>query len=290
MTLNLHALHVFYVVAHYQSIRLAAEHLYISQPAVSQLIKKLEMTYQVRLLQPAGRGIQLTPLGQTVYDQARPLFDQAAQIEATLAAQDQVPISIAGTQSAMNQLFNTDFVTTVDPTIKLRLRVANTDQIHQQLSQQRLDFALIPEDLKLPGYTQTVVYQDHWVFVAGTRTTDTPTTLAAVVNRPLLIREPGSMTRQALDQVLAGRPLAHPIEVNDHAEALKLVQSGQANYFCAADDVRSLVTGDRPTLRWLDLTDYVPRSRVLYRYAQQRSVTLAAARRCDHLLARFLAH
>ncbi|WP_353727451.1 LysR family transcriptional regulator [Lactococcus lactis] len=54
--MNTHQLEIFYHVAKFQSISRAAEALYISQPAVSSQIKKLESAYGVHLIEKNGQG------------------------------------------------------------------------------------------------------------------------------------------------------------------------------------------------------------------------------------------
>ena len=53
--MNIHQLEIFYHVAKFQSISRAAEALYISQPAVSSQIKKLESAYGVHLIEKMVR-------------------------------------------------------------------------------------------------------------------------------------------------------------------------------------------------------------------------------------------
>lgn len=54
--MNTHQLEIFYHVAKFQSISRAAEVLYISQPAVSSQIKKLESAYGVHLIEKKWSG------------------------------------------------------------------------------------------------------------------------------------------------------------------------------------------------------------------------------------------
>src|SRR5438045_3475302 len=61
---TVHQLTVFRVVAQHLSYTKAAEVLYLSQPAVSQQIKTLELVLGLRLFVRRGRGIVLTPVGQ----------------------------------------------------------------------------------------------------------------------------------------------------------------------------------------------------------------------------------
>jgi len=54
----------FLVVARYQSLKAASEHLFISVPALSQQMKKLENQVGVPLLARSNRGMKLTAAGQ----------------------------------------------------------------------------------------------------------------------------------------------------------------------------------------------------------------------------------
>lgn len=73
--MNIHHLEIFFYVAKFSSISKAASYLYISQPAVSAQIKKLEQTYQTKLVQKSGRGIKLTPIGEQVYGMISEFFN-----------------------------------------------------------------------------------------------------------------------------------------------------------------------------------------------------------------------
>ena len=75
--MNTHQLEIFYHVAKFQSISRAAEALYISQPAVSSQIKKLESAYGVHLIEKNGQGIQLTAPGIQLYEIIRSFFENA---------------------------------------------------------------------------------------------------------------------------------------------------------------------------------------------------------------------
>lgn len=264
--MNLHALRVFVAVAEAQSIGIAARNLYISQPAVSQLIKKLEQRYQVQLIEPAGRGIRLTALGQRVYEQAQPLFEQERLIEQTLTQQaERMPLMITATQLALDQLLAGDFIAQANALVPLKLQVANTDQIITALERQRTDFALMPQTKIFSGYRQTVTTQDQWLFASAMTHMPQLTTLRDVVKLPLLTREAGSKTDQALQMVLGELTPLHPLEVNSQSEALKLAQAQQGIYFGPAS---SLPTTS--TLVPLQLTDYQPLPRILVLYERQR--------------------
>ena len=61
----------FLVVARYQSLKVASEHLFISVPALSQQMKKLEYTVGVPLLARNNRGMTLTPAGEVFLEKMK---------------------------------------------------------------------------------------------------------------------------------------------------------------------------------------------------------------------------
>lgn len=75
---------VFYTVASCQNISQAAEALYISQPAVSKSIKKLEETIGVTLFSRNSRGVKLTEEGIIFYDYVKRAINEISAGEKIL--------------------------------------------------------------------------------------------------------------------------------------------------------------------------------------------------------------
>ena len=68
---------VFLCVAECGSISQSAEQLYISQPAVSMTIKKLEESLGTTLFLRKPRGVVLTENGRLLYDGVKRAFESA---------------------------------------------------------------------------------------------------------------------------------------------------------------------------------------------------------------------
>lgn len=75
MNQNLSSYWIFYTVAGARNISKAAKKLYISQPAISKSIQKLEENLGCRLFSRSSRGVQLTDEGQLLYGHVREAFD-----------------------------------------------------------------------------------------------------------------------------------------------------------------------------------------------------------------------
>ena len=71
---NLNLYYIFYTAAKHQNISLAAKELFISQPAVSKAISKLEENLQTPLFYRSSKGVRLTPEGEILYKQAENAF------------------------------------------------------------------------------------------------------------------------------------------------------------------------------------------------------------------------
>lgn len=76
--IDLNLFKTFYVVALYNSFTKASEKLYISQPAVTQSIKKLEEQLNVELFKRTSNGIILTKAGEKVFYYAEQLNNLVA--------------------------------------------------------------------------------------------------------------------------------------------------------------------------------------------------------------------
>ena len=75
MEQNLSQYKIFYEVAKAGNISKAAKELYISQPAISKAISKLEDSLGLSLFTRSSRGVQLTSEGEILFEHTREAFD-----------------------------------------------------------------------------------------------------------------------------------------------------------------------------------------------------------------------
>lgn len=74
MNQNLNQLKIFYTVAVEGNISSAAKKLFISQPAISMALAKLEESFDVTLLKRSARGVSLTYEGEMLFEQLETAF------------------------------------------------------------------------------------------------------------------------------------------------------------------------------------------------------------------------
>lgn len=75
MSQNLSAYRIFYTVANAGNISKAAKELFISQPAISKSIQKLEENINCRLFVRSSRGVALTEEGELLYSYVKNAFE-----------------------------------------------------------------------------------------------------------------------------------------------------------------------------------------------------------------------
>lgn len=90
---NLNLYYIFYTVALHKNISGAAKELYISQPAISKSISKLEQSLDVILFHRSSRGVTLTMEGELLFTQVQTAFSAIRHGEEQLKKVNELGIS-----------------------------------------------------------------------------------------------------------------------------------------------------------------------------------------------------
>ena len=93
MNQNLSSYRIFYTVANTGNISKAAKELYISQPAISKAISKLEQSLDVILFHRSSRGVTLTMEGELLFTQVQTAFSAIRHGEEQLKKVNELGIS-----------------------------------------------------------------------------------------------------------------------------------------------------------------------------------------------------
>ncbi|MCD8295922.1 MAG: LysR family transcriptional regulator [Clostridia bacterium] len=204
---NLELYRVFYTVARTGSLTRAAQELYISQPAVSQSIKQIELQMGVALFNRTHRGMELSIAGKSIYsevEQALSLLDEAENKITVLNATATGTIRIGATDSIFYYIL-ADRIAQYNekyPGVKLELVSSTSPYTLSQLKEGKCDVGFInlpidDEEVKLQG---TVALLSD-VFVAGRKYEDLrrkKIALRSLQEMPLLMIEENTIARMAL--------------------------------------------------------------------------------------------
>lgn len=147
--MELRHLRYFVAVAEEGHITRAAERLGIQQPPLSQQIQALERELDARLFRRKPRGVELTPAGRALYDEARAILARADEaIAATRrAAQGEAGrIGIGFTSSASFHPFVPRAIRAfreAHPLVALALEESGTTELVAALRAQTIDAAFV---------------------------------------------------------------------------------------------------------------------------------------------------
>ena len=145
--LNLNFFRIFYEVANCNSFLKASNKLYITQPAVSRSIAKLEEELGVVLFHRANNGVTLTPYGQVLYKYIKETSDLLAACERMLKSMSNEEDTniVIGVQShiVMNYLMKRIISFRKDhPNVKMKLIDLPTRDLLEELAKGNLDFVI----------------------------------------------------------------------------------------------------------------------------------------------------
>lgn len=202
--MNLHHLKVFHAVAQTGNFSHAAQLLYISQPAVSVQVRRLEEALGVPLVEVYSRRVHLTAAGVRLKEFADQIFRLDSDAEAAMAEfQDPsrgtvrvgasttpgtylLPKAIAG--------FRRQY-----PGVQVHLQLGNTRAIEEKLLANDLDLGVVGEDMTAEGGLLLEPWiTDRMVIIAAPEyiRPARPTSLEQLIQHPFILREPGSSTRE----------------------------------------------------------------------------------------------
>ena len=109
MEINLEHYKLFYEVAKYGNFSKAAEHIYISQPAITQAIKKLEENLGGALFYRNVKGVSLTEEGENLFNYIENSIETLNNAEKRFKQYKELEkgkIVIKGTNTVIKQILN----------------------------------------------------------------------------------------------------------------------------------------------------------------------------------------
>ena len=154
---NLSLYHIFYTVARTGSISHSSRDLYISQPAISKAIQKLEQNLDTVLFKRSSRGVTLTPDGELLFEkvkEALSLLDEGENSIRHNRSRD-IPKLRLGASSTLTRyvlLSHLENYIARFPHVRITISCQSTYQTLQLLDEEKIDLGLIGRPQKLRGY------------------------------------------------------------------------------------------------------------------------------------------
>ena len=212
MNQNLSSYRIFYTVANTGNISKAAKELYISQPAISKSIQKLEESVGCKLFSRSSRGVVLTDEGKLLYEHVSEAFETLTMGEEKLKRSIELGVGhlkIGGSSTLCKYLllpYLKEFIRQ-NPHISISISCQSTNDTLKLLEDNKIDIGLIgkPENLKNIHFDFLEEIED--IFVAAK---DYLRNLKArgiqkdhiLQSSTLMLLDKNNMTRQYIDDYL----------------------------------------------------------------------------------------
>lgn len=212
MNQNLSSYRIFYTVANAGNISKAAKELYISQPAISKSIQKLEESLGCKLFSRSSRGVVLTEEGNLLYGHVRDAFETLTLGEDKLKRSIELGvghlrIGVSTTLCKYMLLpYLKEFIKR-NPHISISINCQSTNETLKLLDDNKIDIGLIgkPDNPKTIQFYYLDNIKD--IFVA---TSDYLSHLSQrgikedeiLQNSTLMLLDKNNMTRQYIDDYL----------------------------------------------------------------------------------------
>jgi len=221
MHVTLRQLRIFDAVARHGSISRAAAELHLTQPAVSMQVKQLESLVGLSLVEQIGKRLFLTQAGTELREHARDISMRVGDLG---AAMDQLRglergllrLAVVSTANYFLPSIIADF-SRRHPGVRVSLQVANREVVLASLAANTTDLAITGRPPDSPDIVAQHFMDNPLVVIAppehplvGCGTVP----LARLARETLVVREPGSGTRAAMERHFA----AHGLEVRPGCE------------------------------------------------------------------------
>lgn len=229
---------IFYEVARCGNISRAAKELYISQPAISKAIGKLEESLGTRLFLRNSRGVQLTPEGNVLFQHVAAAFDSLSRGEKELKRIHdfhigQLKIGVSNTLCKYVLLPYLKGFVEKYPHVNITIESQSTAHTLEMLEARKIDIGLVADPRARRGLNFTPVMEIHDGFVC------TPAYMENLTLREgpapdifktgnIMLLDRSNMSRKHLDTYLSDRDIEvnQLLEVTDMALLIEFARIG----------------------------------------------------------------
>lgn len=239
MNIDLNLYKTFYTVAKYNSFTKAAQELFISQPAVTQSIKKLEDQLNIELFKRTSNGVVLTKAGEIVYFYSQKICDLAIANNEMIEIAKQASFEVinVGVPTHIGSFYFISYLTEFNkknPNVKFNIINKKSDEMIKMLEKRELDIVI---DTDIYEYNVDII--DSFkindlvgCFVCNSNLNniikDKKLTADELIKYPLILPGKTTSNRKSLDKIFEreGVKLDPLIEANSSTISKGIIMQG----------------------------------------------------------------
>ncbi|QFF98416.1 LysR family transcriptional regulator [Psychrobacillus glaciei] len=277
---------VFCKVGKSESFSKAAKELYMTQPAVSQAIMQLERELDIRLFNRTPKGVSLTNEGTLLFEYANSALNlihvgEEKILEFKNLTTGELNIGVGDTISRYFLLPYLEAFHNKYPNIKFKIVNGTTLELCSILKSGRVDIAICNFPIDDSTLELIPCNEVHDIFVCGEKYKEllsTSTNLEELVNHPLILLEPKSVSRNYVENYLLskGIQVSPEFELGSHDLLLEFAKIN-LGVACVTKEF-SLEYLDKGILFEIQLEEEIPKRNIGVCFLKSVSLSPAATK------------
>ncbi len=234
--MNLNQLKIFYLAAKKRNLSLAAEELFITQPAVTKGIQRLQEYYDMKFVDHIGKKLFLTDAGEVLYDIAEKIFELESKAEESIRdfqERKRGRIRILSSESFGDYYLPRIIIpfSKAYPLVRITMSILPTEQVVENTATLNNDLGFISYPVDHNKLLVREVLEDQLVIIAPP---DHPLTRHPVLTprhlkgQMLIMHESGSAPRKAFENYIRKNDVAVDVhlELSSNRAIKRAVEDG----------------------------------------------------------------
>jgi DNA-binding transcriptional LysR family regulator len=232
--MNLNQLKIFYYAAKNGSLSAAANELFITQPAVTKGIQRLQEHYEIKFVDFIGKKLMLTDAGEVLYQIAEKIFEMEKQAEESIRDFQQRKrgqIRVLSSESFGDYYLPHIIIpfSKAYPLVRVSMNILPTDQVVEKTASLNCDLGFISYPVEHKKLSVREVLEDKLVIITAS---DHP--LAHKKNlkpkdlegQNFIMHEKGSAPRRAIEELIRKNNISIgiPLELSSNRAIKRAVE------------------------------------------------------------------
>ena len=272
MEIDIELYKIFYTVAKLGNITKAANSLYISQPAVTMNIKKLEDLLETTLFIRTKRGVILTNEGKVLFEYVEKAIENFKIGENRLSGLKNMETGNIriGIGTTLTKYFLVDHLEKFHeeyPKVSINIDTSMTSEILNKLNDGKVDIAIITNDTNLKNFNIEYSKDIQYTFICNKNyieLTKKTIPIEELIKYPMLLQHIHSNSRKILDKFLAENNIVinnSDIELSSYALIIEFARIGMGIGFVAEDFIQKELNNKE--LFKINVSPAIPKQKIL---------------------------
>jgi DNA-binding transcriptional LysR family regulator len=234
--MNLNQLKIFYLAAKKRNLSVAAAELFITQPAVTKGLQRLQEYYDMKFVDHIGKKLVLTDAGEVLYEIAEKIFELESKAEESIRdfqERKRGRIRILSSESFGDYYLPRIIIpfSKAYPLVRITMNILPTEQVIENTATLNNDLGFISYPVEHKKLLVKEVLEDQLVIITspdhplGRYPTLEPSNLE---DQLLIMHETGSAPRKALENYVRKNDLSVSIhlELSSNRAIKRAVEDG----------------------------------------------------------------